>query len=192
MTIVVEDGTGLATANALVAAATVTAYATSVGNTAWAAATTAAQEAAIVRATNYLRDETLWAWRGQKKTYAQRMPWPRTGAQEQRGPAVPDDVVPWRVTDACCAAALLELSSPGSLQPKLARGGQVVSESIGPISTSYAAGAPARDTITQVAGILAPLLRRAGDIELQPVWTDAGDTQSFFGMHSDPPGERLS
>ena len=192
MTIVVEDGTGLAGANALVAVATVTAYAAAVGNTAWATATTSAQEAAIVRATNYLRDETVWAWRGDKKTYAQRMPWPRTGAQEHRGPAVPDDVVPWRVADACCEAALVELASPGSLQPQIARGGRVVSETVGPISTTYAADAPARATVTKVAGILAPLLRRSDNLELAPVWVDAGPTQSYFGMDADPPADRLA
>ena len=175
MALVVEDGSGKANANAFVAADAVSDYATAIGNTAWGAAAPAEQEAAIVRATLYLRNEQRYPYRGTKRSYGQRLPWPRSGAVERRGLPVPEDAIPPAILDACCELAIRELESPGSLQPDAARGGAVASESVGPISTSYAPDAPTETVIRVVAGLLAPLLRCEAD-ELPVPFVGGADT----------------
>lgn len=189
MALVVEDGTGLSGANAFVSVATVATYAAEIGNTAWAAAATDDKEAAIVRATAYLRNEARYKWRGTKQTYAQRLPWPRSGAVEHRGLAVPESTVPQRVIDACCELAIRELATPGVLQPDQARGGAIKSESVGAISVTYADSAPAETVVTVVQGILAPLLRCDGDDAGVPYIGGVTDDAYFsVGMHDAPSG----
>lgn len=179
MALVVEDGSGKANANAFVTADAVSDYATGVGNSSWSAAATAEQEAAIVRATLYLRNEQRYPYRGTKRSYGQRLPWPRAGAVERHGLPVPEDAIPPAIMDACCELAIRELESPGSLQPDVARGGAVASESVGPISTTYAPDAPTETVIRVVAGLLAPLLRCAGDEQPVPF---VGGTDTALGV----------
>lgn len=192
MALVVEDGSGKANANAFVTVEAVGDYATAIGNSSWGAAAQAEQEAAIVRATLYLRNEQRYPYRGTKRSYAQRLPWPRTGAVEHRGLPVPEDAIPPAIADACCELAIRELDSPGSLQPDAARGGAVVSESVGPISTTYAADAPTETVIRTVAGLLAPLLRCDGDTLPVPfvggTETPLGVSVGFMDYAPLPPG----
>lgn len=168
MAFTVEDGSGLANATALVAVATVDAFwADRGGNATWDAiadipsgATEEEQkQAAIVKASDYVRSHPGYRWRGSKKTAAQRMPWPRTGAQERDGAeALPDDAVPWQVVDAVCVLAP-RAAAGENLFPDLTRGGQIASQTVGPISTSYFKNAPVGKVLQAVDGLVAPLLR---------------------------------
>lgn len=158
MTLIVEDGTIVANANTFVNVTDVTAYATLQGNAAWAAAGVTAQEAAIIRAAAYLRNESRFLWRGSRVSPDQRMPWPRQGASEYRGPALPNNYISWRLKDAQCDLALREAASPGVLQPDLARGGKVRSEKVDVLETTYADDAPGEALLVSAMGLLAPLL----------------------------------
>lgn len=183
MALIVETGTGLTTANTLASMTDADNYHAVRANSAWDDAEYEVKEAALVKASAYLCDEQRFPWVGTKAGgYNQRMPWPRTGAVETDGTVVPDNVVPWRVVDAVCALA--GLSAVGTdLQPALDRGGQVVSESVGAISTTYAAGAPVGTYYQSAEGLVAPLLRDRGRITVGPRWT-GGDGATFdLGMH---------
>jgi hypothetical protein len=84
MTLIVEDGTGLSNSNGYVSEAYVTAYfADRGGNSAWTAATTAAREAAIVLATDYI--DIRFGFRGRILMEDQNLQWPRSGIFNEFG-----------------------------------------------------------------------------------------------------------
>lgn len=166
MAFVVEDGTGKPNATSFVTVAAADAYWADRAGSAWAGYSTPAKEAALIAASDYLRNEQRYRWVGTKKTATQSMPWPRVDAVERNGPAIPDTVVPWQVQEA--AAILGDRTATGEdLQPDLAAQA-VTSETVGPISVTYATpqgvgGVGAQDpTISAVDGLLAPLLRDWG------------------------------
>lgn len=172
MTLVVEDGTGLANANSYVSVTEADAYWAGMGadGTSWQALTTAQKEAALILATRYINNAGIFRYRGTRKSYEQRMEWPRTGAAERNGPAIPDTVVPWRVKDAVLAASLE--ATKGALEPRLKRGGKVVSSRVDAISVTYATDAPATDTLVAVDGLLGPLLRTGRDHDTAPFFSE--------------------
>lgn len=159
-----EDGTGKATATSLCSVAMAdTFWADHGALAAWTAATTSDKEAALNWASDYIRNQVRYRWSGTKKTYAQTMPWPRTGAAELDGQSVPDNVVPWAVTAAAAYLAGSALADGAALQPALPNGGRVVTqESVDVLSVSYDTAKPGSraDTVIQyVDGLLASLLR---------------------------------
>jgi hypothetical protein len=137
MTLIVEDGTGKEDANSYSDLAFITAHHALRGNAAWSGATEAEQEAAAVRATDYLDGQYASRFRGRKRTQAQARQWPRIGAMDDQGfPLVAVDTVPRGVKLAHAELALRALSGP--LNPDLSAADYVVSQSrgLGPISTS--------------------------------------------------------
>ena len=67
MAIVVEDGTGKSTAESYISVADASTYHTARGNTAWAALTTdALREAALRKATDFMRQVYRSRWQGYK------------------------------------------------------------------------------------------------------------------------------
>lgn len=105
-------------------------------NADWAAATTAAKEAALLRATAYL--DGRYRWIGQIASLTQSLAWPRFGAIDGEGRALAG--IPAPVREACCELARAALA--GDLAPAQPRGGMVTSESVGAVSVSYAVDAP--------------------------------------------------
>lgn len=167
MAIVVEDGTGKSNATSLTSVAFASTWWTARGDSVgWGPLSTTIKEQALVRASDYLRNQKRYRWRGTKLTFAQTMPWPRSGATERDGNTVPSDVVPWAVQEA--TAYLAGRMVTENLMPDLARGGEVTAESVGPISVTYAAGAPAYTTLQVVDGLLAPLCRGTADDPFTP------------------------
>ncbi len=143
------------------------------GNTAWAGTDTA-KTAALIRASDYIdgryRYQTAggcWRsmFRGTKTDgRGQEREWPRTGATDSDGNAIPDNEVPVEVERATYEAALRELTEPGSLSPDYVAAGQVTRETVGPITVQYASGQsdgampPNRPVVTVVDDILAGLI----------------------------------
>jgi hypothetical protein len=138
MALIVEDGTVIEGANSYVAIADVTAYASAIGNTAWAAAAEAAQEAAILRAMRYIEGNYEHRWKGLRRNRDQALTWPRADVFDQEGYDVRADHIPQLLKDAVCEAALREIASANSLNPDLSRGdlADSVSVSAGPVSQS--------------------------------------------------------
>jgi hypothetical protein len=120
---------------------------------AWAAATEAARDAALLRATAYLEGNHRWV--GRLVEPAQPLAWPRTGARDADGRAL--DGIPDRVKAACAELALIALTE--DLAPPVERGGRVLSEQVGPVAVSYAADAPPGRSFPAVEALLRGLTR---------------------------------
>ncbi|HEY0835025.1 MAG TPA: DnaT-like ssDNA-binding protein [Azospirillum sp.] len=185
MPLIVEDGTGKPDANSFAARADATAFwALRPGGEAWSALGEAEQDKALVLATDYVADAGHYEYSGAKRTYAQALPWPRTGACERDGQAIPDDVVPRGVRHAVCYLAAKVASR--ELFPVLVRGGRIASRTVGPITTVYAQDAPARDVFAAVDAYLAPLLRDRGALGIT-LWSGSTTPPAFrYGMHLAP------
>jgi len=105
----VEDGTGLAAANAYVSEAYVDSHHSDRGNALWTGTTTE-KEQAIVRATDYIDKRFGPKFRGFRETRAQALEWPRLSAFDNdyylyNG----DDDVPRSLQKACAEYALISL-----------------------------------------------------------------------------------
>lgn len=179
MALVLEDGTGLSNSNAYTDNAGADVYHADRPNAAaWALLTN--QDELLVAATDFLKDESLFPWRGTKKTHVQALAWPRTGAQERHGPAIPDNEVPARVANA--TAELAFILSTTTLHPVITRSsGDVRKERVDVIETEYFSSKfrtnnPEDYTaiVTSVMGLLYPLLRS--------VSTDFLDAQPFVNL----------
>lgn len=158
MALVVETGSGLSTANAYVAVADVTSYASDRNYTAWAALTTAQKEAAIIDATLYL--DAHYTFLGTRVSSTQALAWPRSGASDMsEGVAISSTSVPLAVKRSAMELAV-KSSNGTALAPDLAHGGAIKSETVGPISVTYSDGAPSA-TLFMITGLLKGLIRPA-------------------------------
>jgi hypothetical protein len=89
------------------------------GNAAWAASPDPLRTAALIRATTFID-----GYRGRFSGYKaglreQALEWPRIGASDAMGWAIPDDAIPIEIEQATYEAALRELAKPGALSPDL-------------------------------------------------------------------------
>lgn len=154
ITIVVEDGTGLADADVYVSQADADAYFAKRNNAAWAAASDDAKAAALVAATSYL--DLRYKFKGCRLSASQALEWPRTPssanvvdpAQSPFDPFwgtysfyAPDPAAlarfQWpvkRITDACCELAVRALSADLYTDESPDR---VVQKTVGPITKRY-------------------------------------------------------
>ena len=158
---VVEDGTGLSTANAYASVAEVSTYFTARGITEWDDVTD--QEGAIVRATQAIDARARMRFVGDKSTSAQALCWPRINAIDDDGFDIESDIVPIPVKHATAIGALIEGVTTGALQADQLRGGQVKLERVeGAVTVEYFAGAPAGTVYTSYLDALSPVLRNGG------------------------------
>ncbi|MCF3934342.1 hypothetical protein L1787_13075 [Acuticoccus sp. M5D2P5] len=124
-------------------------------------------DAALARATTYL--DGLYGRRFSGAPIggaAQNREWPRAGAVDVYGYALPPEVVPARVINATYEAALLELASPGSLSATITPDQRKVLTKVDKIEWEIVPGGKdgvegATPTSTRIEGILWPLLMRA-------------------------------
>lgn len=185
--IIVEDGTGVAGANAFADLATADAYLVARGL--WAvtptvavegtddapptsapdAAVVAAKEAAIIRAADALN---VLKWIGEPRFPLSLMAWPRVDAVLPSGAEVPLDSVPPAVVRANIELAGLIYNGTADPLAPVERGGKIISKSesfkeggidvIGgdskSYSVTYADAAPVETYLPAVYGILRPYL----------------------------------
>jgi hypothetical protein len=118
----------------------------------WAAATTEARTAGLLQATVYL--DGAYSFIGRIADGAQALAWPRLGAVDGDGRSI--EGIPGRVAHACAELALIALAGP--LAPPEHRGGQVTEERAGPLSVSYAPGAPIGRTFPYIDLLLSGLI----------------------------------
>lgn len=181
MAFIVETGAVVSNATSLASVADADDYWTDRegGDSPWLALDTEVKERRLILGSDYLRNSKRYDWTGNRKTYAQRLPFPRTGAYERGSGAVPDNVVPRAVVEAVCYLAF-GASSVTSLQPDLARGGAVASESVGDISVSYRPDAPTETVITVVDGLLMNLTSNLRNDPLFPTFVQPSDVSGLF------------
>ena len=142
MTFIVEDGTGKLDANALVDVSFVDRYADDMGVTVWGENAALLppdlllirKQRAIVVGSRWL--SSAYVWRGTPMNGDQALEWPRTMSQISR-----EYIIPARVKQAVAEAAIRAYSGI-VLNPDLERGGEIISEKVGPIAVTYGANAP--------------------------------------------------
>lgn len=155
MALIVESGTGLdPAANTYIDLGYFTTYHEDRANT--VTASDDAVEAAIRRAMDRL--ENAYPFKGWKTRNPQPCEFPRSDLYDRYGRLILG--IPARLKQAQAELALRALDGP--LDADLDRGGMVTSESVGPISTSYASGAPAGKSYPLVDMLLSELLVGGG------------------------------
>lgn len=162
MSIVVEDGTGVAGAVAYSTVTELRAYVPRGGLEVPSGALDAALEAALVRGTAYVEAAYASRWPGVRETEDQGLSWPRTDALDTEGYELSG--VPVAVKNACMEAALIEANEAGALTEALERGGMVVRKKTGPLEKEYAAGAPVGTVYPVIKQCLASIIRFGGGV----------------------------
>jgi hypothetical protein len=159
MTLVVEDGTGLANADAYVSLDDCEAYAAARGLT-FATSPSAAGEAAIRVATAFIDNTYRSRFTGQRLNgRSQALEWPRIYATDAAGNDIASDEIPVEIVNATCEAAIREFAAPGTLTPDLERGGGVKRLKAGSVEIEYMAGALAQTLFTAVDAALSGLIQ---------------------------------
>ena len=157
MSLVVEDGSGLSTAESYISVADASAHLTALGDTTFAAETTSNQEAALRRATQFMVQRYRSRWKGTRLLRDQALDWPRYGVEVDRW-TVLSTIVPADIANACADLALKALTE--TLNPDLERG--VKREKVGPLETEYDTYSPQAKRWQAVEQALQPYLRSAG------------------------------
>lgn len=152
MALEVEDGTGKANAESYISVADADARHTALGNTTWTVET-AAKEAALRRATQFMLQSYRSRWTGQRRHEDQALDWPRWEVVVD-GFYIDSDVVPSEVANACADLALKALAE--DLAPDLERG--IIREKTGPIETEWDRGSPQTKRYRAIEMLLAPFL----------------------------------
>lgn len=156
MSLVVETGEGLSTAESYISVADADARHTAFGNTAWTGAT-GVKEAALRRATAYIEQAYRDRWKGTRLYRAQALSWPRYGACVD-GFDLPSTALPAEVANACADLAVKALD--GELNADLTRA--VIREKVGPLETEYSAYGPESTRYRSIDMELAPFLKGGG------------------------------
>lgn len=152
MALIVEDGTGQATAESYLSVVGFKAYCDARGY-AYAGNSDAVIENKLRIATDYINSN--WRFKGARLVAAQALEFPRSGLVDWSSITITG--IPVRLTNATAEAAFKALSE--DLFVDADRGGMITQETVGPLSVSYAAGAPAGKTYTAVERMLAQYIR---------------------------------
>lgn len=168
MALIVEDGTGMATAEAYASVAAADAYWTARGiPAAWSGSTTAQKEEALRQGADYIDAVHAEGWKGYRLALAQRLAWPRTGVYVDRI-ALDAAPLPRQLVEANIEAAVRARTETTGLLPDETELG-IASESVevGPIkeSKSYIGSKSTRKTFARIDALLRPLLSGVGSME---------------------------
>lgn len=163
MTLVVETGTGSATAESYVSVADCEAYAAARGLT-FTASPDAEAQAALRRATAWIDATYRARFPGTKLNGRdQALEWPREDGEDVNGDAIAEDEVPVEIINATCEAAVRELASPGSLSPDYVASERVKRERVGSLEVEYSdkdqGYRDALPVVTIIDGILGSLFK---------------------------------
>lgn len=171
MALIVEDGTGLATAESYVSESDADTYvskylrAANTNRVAWEAATSANKEIALRQATAWLDITYREIWKGRRVREEQALAWPRYSVVDEDGFAIDSDVVPQVLKDACAEMAtrgvgedlFADVSAPS---------GSVVKErnKVGPLETEveYAGSSSQQKAYVKASEMLRGLLESWG------------------------------
>lgn len=159
MTLVLEDGTGIESANSYATEDDFDEYVDARSIT----PASGDKEAALIRATTAIDARYGASFPGYRKAGRdQGLLWPRAAAYDSEGWLLPDDEVPKEVVEATIEAAVRELANPGSMMPDLERGGGIQSIRAGSVGITYSQNASAKTTYTLIDGIIANVLSGNG------------------------------
>lgn len=144
MAFTVEDGTAKTDSNAYCSVEYADSWFDDAGgNATWTAASTAAKQAAIVKATRYIDSLFGPRFRSCRRTRTQALQWPRDAVYDDGGNLwIQSTEVPPEIKKATAEYAVRALSADLISDPDDSRDAVQVSEKVGPIATSmtYASG----------------------------------------------------
>lgn len=154
ITIVVEDGTGVADANSYVSVADARTYASNRGIVLPSDDDEVA--AMLIRSTDYLEAQEC-RYQGKRTSSSQSLAWPRTGVFLNCD-EVPSNVIPKSLIAAQVQLAMA-INAGFDLQPNVSPQDYVTREKVGPIETEYAdpLAVGIMPTFTAANALLAPL-----------------------------------
>jgi hypothetical protein len=168
MALIVEDGSIVTGAESYCSVAFATQYHSDRGNASWALLTNAVMEQSLRKATDYAEQVYRTRWQGYRTSATQALSWPRAfvylepfilGAVGSYPYLVADNIVPTQVKNACA-----ELALKATTETLLAdTTQQVVSETIGPISTTYDKFSPQAKRFAAVDAMLAPFFGKSSN-----------------------------
>lgn len=154
MALIVEDGTGLSTAESYASVTDANTRQTNLGNDTWATITTGQREEALRRATVYMGQAYRNRWTGQRVKSTQALDWPRYDVTVDGYP-VSVTIVPTDIKNACIDLALK--AAAGDLAADITRA--VIREKVGPLETEYSAFDPQQTRYRSIDMALAPYLK---------------------------------
>ncbi len=156
ITLVVEDGTGLATANAYITVAYADAYHLDRFNESWAG-TEEKKESAILRATEYL--DRVYLFQGSPINGDQALLWPRVDVATDDCVSLLSDEVPDPIERATAEAALAILCNGDPTESVQTSAPRTRRERVGVLEAEFLFDAPeGAITFPRVAEILAPYI----------------------------------
>lgn len=171
MTLVVEDGTGLANAESFASVAEADAYLAKRGITNWATLTTPEKEQALVRSTDYMEQAYRLLWKGSRMSSIQALSWPREWVEREDYASTnglsgdidgkfyyPSNAVPNEVKAACIMLAFKAAS--GDLAPDVER--LTKREKVDVIEVEYADGGVPYVRFRSVDMLLGPIVKIGG------------------------------
>ena len=165
MALISEDGAAKANAESFASVAFADTYHSVRMNTAWAALTTPAKEAALRKATDYMGQEYARRWLGHRATATQALEWPRQWVplpSDPFGNYYASTVIPAPVANACAELALR--ASTGALTADT--GQEIKREKTGQIETEYQDHSRAGTRYPAIDRLLAPLLGSSSGVKL--------------------------
>lgn len=148
MTLIVEDGTGLSNANSYASVSDADAYFAARSHPNWVGST-AAKEAALLKATQYL--DTKYLWRGTIFSSEQSLNIPRSNFYDVNGRDL-SEKVPTVVKNATCELALIALTE--TLSPTVSTDNYVKSKKVGELEIVYRDGAVVKKQFSFVDELL--------------------------------------
>lgn len=169
MAIIVEDGTGMATAESLCSVATATTYHAARGNAAWAAlASDTVREQCLRKAADYLEQVYRLRWAGVRKVSTQALSWPRYNVPMLDvviSQYYPSTSVPTIVVNACAELALK--ASTGALAPDITRLKKRVKIDV--IETEYVDGTSPYTKYRAIDNMLEPFFSGSSSMNIEVV-----------------------
>lgn len=160
MPLIVEDGSGLATADSLVSVAEADLLQAGRNNATWFAMSLAEKEAKLREGSSYV--SWNYEWKGSIAYAVQALAWPRIEVVDHEGRYIPSTLVPARVKE----AVIILAGETGALQPATSAAsvaaGELKRKRVGPLELEYfqgTSGSSATRSFPEVVMLLRGLIR---------------------------------
>lgn len=167
VTLTIEDGTVVTSANSYYSLASADDYFTQRGNTTWIGYGNDTKTYALIKAYQYM--ENL-PWKGMKSLSDQGLSWPRIGMSDEDGYAIDSNEIPKRIKWAQAEIAYNYITDT-DLEPNISTGERnIILEKVDVIEVRYSGTGKSSYTIYQrVDNLLSPFLKYGGGSCIIPV-----------------------
>lgn len=162
MSLIVDDGTGLSTAESYISVADADTYIAAYkgADATWDAATDATKEIAARQATQYL--DGFYSWKGVTLTSTQALDWPRTGVYDERDGLI--EGIPTDLENATAEVMFLIVTGVTIIE-NVDRSKQTTREKVDVIEVEYESGASVQPSFPTVGRLLSGLTVSSGRIQ---------------------------